>query len=155
MREGAVGARQLSPGRELLERRHRLPGGGSGLDVAPGAYEKPRQQPERFSLLQQIAAPSMDCERLLQRLDPLLAHVGQEDLAGESLEKISPRRRRQAVGKPESASILRRGLAVRATPCSALGSLQCVPEYRVCVPRCLRMVREAGGIGCIGAEQRG
>ena len=146
-RDVRVGQPELASGRERLQR-------GDGFlaealrfsRAVPGAEEHDRQAAHPVALTQPVAQRSMAPQRLLHRLDRLVAVVGEEGAAEAALEEHDAFLRRQIHRKAQGTRVLSRRLAMGADRVRARGGLGREPQHGARVTGGLGVVREPRGL---------
>src|SRR5207302_5306540 len=98
------------------------------------------------ALLQSLAERAPELERLLGRLDRLVAVVG--DVAGPRapFQELGTFRRRQTLAKPQDARVVRRRLAMSADSLRTFGRGRGITKHCVGVPGGLGVVCEPGDV---------
>jgi len=137
----AVGDPQLVPLREGLENRDRFLAGLHRFLGSADVAEQPRQRAQRVTLRARVADLTVTVERLLlgrQRLVELPDHVARVCAA---LEQVAPGLEPEAPGEPQGAGVLSSGLARRADLARVVACSGRVPQDRLGVAGCLRVVR--------------
>ena len=83
-----VGAGELRTRRLGLEHLHRLGGHPCALGGAADAGQHSHLEDEVVAQLEDVTALAPDVDRLVERVRPAVAHVGQVRLAREALEQL-------------------------------------------------------------------